>query len=502
MGKQPTAAWFYLLQLDYKKEESLYQQLYHALRQAILGGQLSPGTQLPPTRVLAIELAVSRTTVITAFEQLFAEGYLEARVGSGTFVTSTLPEELLHAPLQPAPLQPMEKLPELSRRSQRMLHSPSSSSFQAPLSRAFQPGLPALDEFPFDVWSKLAARRYQHPSSELLAYGDPAGYLPLREAVAHYLTTSRAVHCQPEQVLIVSGTQQAIDITTRALLDEDDIAWVEDPGYPRVHEIFLEAGINIVPVPLDPEGLNVHAGKQLSEKAHIVYVTPSHQYPMGITMSLARRLELLDWAHRVGAWILEDDYDSEFRYRGRPLASLQGLDIHGQVIYSGTFSKVLFPALRLGYLVLPPALVAPFISMRALSGRHSPTLEQAILADFITEGHFLRHIRRMRLLYAHRQRVLIEAVRQELQGVLELEEHEAGMHLLAWLPRDLDDCLVSQRAAQQGIEVQSLSSYCKQKPERPGLLLGYAGVNDQEIREGIKRLTRVLRKLKPSSLSS
>jgi GntR family transcriptional regulator/MocR family aminotransferase len=495
MSKQPTAAWFYLLQLDCKKEEPLYQQLYHALRQAILGGQLSPGTQLPPTRVLATELAVSRTTVITAFEQLFAEGYLEARVGSGTFVTSTLPEEILHVHIQQAPLQNTEKLPGLSRRSQRMLHSPSNARFQAPPSRAFQPGLPALDEIPFDVWSRLAARRYLHPPSELLAYGDPAGYPPLREAIAHYLTTSRAVCCQPEQVLIVSGTQQAIDVTTRTLLDEDDVAWVEDPGYPRVHEIFQEAGIRVVPVPLDSDGLNISVGKLLSEKAHMVYVTPSHQYPTGITMSLARRLELLDWAHRVGAWILEDDYDSEFRYRGRPLASLQGLDTHGQVIYAGTFSKVLFPALRLGYLVLPLALVKPFIAMRALSGRHSPTLEQAIVADFITEGHFLRHIRRMRLLYAHRQQILIEAVQQELKGAIELEEHEAGMHLIGWLPQNLDDRLVSQMAAQQGIDVQSLSSYSKQKPERPGLLLGYAGVNDQEIREGIKILASVLRKL-------
>lgn len=492
MSKQPTAVWPYLLLLDHKKEEPLYLQLYHALRQAILDGQLSAGTQLPPTRVLATELAVSRTTVVTAFEQLFAEGYLEARVGSGTFVASALPEEMLHVHAQQVPLLEMKKLPRLSQRSQRMVHSPLVPHFQALLTRAFQPGLPALDEFPFDVWSKLAARRYQHPQSELLTYGDPAGYRPLRDAIAQYLTASRAVRCRPEQVLIVSGAQQAIDVTVRTLLDEGDVVWVEDPGYPRAHGILLGAGARVVAVPLDQEGLNVEAGKRLSERAYMAYVTPSHQYPLGITMSLARRLALLDWAQHVGAWILEDDYDSEFRYRGRPLASLQGLDTHGQVIYMGSFSKVLFPALRLGYLVLPLELVEPFIAMQTLCGRHSPTLEQAIVADFITEGHFLRHIRRMRTLYAHRQRILIEVIRQELHGAIELEEHEAGMHLIGWLPQNLDDRLVSQLVAQQGIDVQALSACSEQKPERPGLLLGYAGVNEQEIREGVKHLARVL----------
>ena len=492
MSKQPTAAWPYLLPLDHKRKEPLYLQLYHTLRQAILGGQLSAGTQLPPTRVLATELAVSRTTIVTAFEQLFAEGYLQAHVGSGTFVASALPEEMLHVHAQQAPLQEREKLPRLSQRIQQMMHSPLVPHFHAPPIRAFLPGLPALDAFPFEVWSKLAARRYQHPPFELLAYGDPAGYRPLRDAIAQYLTSSRAVRCQPEQVLIVSGTQQAIDLTARTLLDEGDVVWVEDPGYPRARGILLGAGARVVPLPLDQEGLNIDAGKRLSEKVHMAYVTPSHQYPMGITMSLARRLALLDWAQHAGAWILEDDYDSEFRYCGRPLASLQGLDTYGRVIYMGSFSKVLFPALRLGYLVLPPELVEPFLALRALCGRSAPTFEQAIVADFITEGHFLRHIRRMRTLYAHRQRILIEVMRQELHGAIELEAHEAGMHLIGWLPHRLDDRLVSHLVAQQGVDVQALSACSEQKPERPGLLLGYAGVNEQEIREGVKHVARVV----------
>ncbi len=492
MSKQPTATWSYLLQLDHNREEPLYLQLYHSFRRAILGGQLSIGTQLPPTRVLATELAISRTTVITAFEQLLAEGYLETRVGAGTFVASTLPEEMLHVPVPKTAIREKEKHPRLSQRVQRVMHSPSILHSHASLAKAFQPGLPALDAFPFEVWSKLATRHHQNPPSELLNYGDPGGYRPLRDAIAQYLTASRGVRCQPEQVLIVSGIQQAIDVTARTLLEEGDVVWVEDPGYLRARGILLAAGAMVTSVPLDSEGLNVEAGKRLSEKAHMAYVTPSHQYPLGITMSLARRLALLDWAQQVGVWILEDDYDSEFRYRGHPLASLQGLDTQGQVIYMGSFSKVLFPALRLGYLVVPPEVVEPFLAMQALCGRSAPTLEQAIVADFIVEGHFSRHIRRMRTLYAQRQQILLELVRQELHGAIELEEHEAGMHLIGWLPQTLDDRLVSLRVAQQGVELQALSNFSEQKLERPGLLFGYAGINEQEMREGIKHVARVV----------
>lgn len=489
MSKQPTATWPYLLPLEQEREEPLYLQLYQALREAILNGLLNAGTQLPPTRVLATELAVSRTTVTTAFEQLLAEGYLEARVGSGTFVASTLPEEMLAVRTQQPSPQTREKSPRLSRLSQRIQYAPR---LQASSARAFQPGLPELEAFPFDVWSRLAARRYQRPPFELLSYGDPAGYRPLRDAIAQYLTTSRAVRCQPEQVLIVSGVQQAIDITARTLLDEEDVVWIEDPGYPRAREVLRSAGARVVSLPLDQEGLMIQAGSQRSEVARLVYVTPSHQYPLGITMSLARRLELLAWARREDAWILEDDYDSEFRYRGHPLTSLQGLDRHGQVIYMGTFSKVLFPALRLGYLVLPPELVEPFLATRAVCGRHSPTLEQAIVADFITEGHFLRHIRRMRLLYAYRQGMLLECMHQEFGGALELEAHEAGLHLIGWLPPHLDDRQISHLAAQEGVDAPALSAYCEQIPQRAGLLLGYAGVNEQEIAQGVSALARVL----------
>jgi Transcriptional regulators containing a DNA-binding HTH domain and an aminotransferase domain (MocR family) and their eukaryotic orthologs len=498
MGKQPTTAWPYLLQMENSGKEPLYIQLYQALRRAILNRQLHAGTRLPSTRVLATELAISRTTVVSAFDQLLAEGYLEARAGSGTFVASRLPEELLQVQVQLSPVPQQVLQPRLAQACQRMLHSPLVPRHKASPARTFQPGLPALDAFPFDVWSRLAARHYQHPPFELLAYGDPAGYWPLRVAVAQYLTVARAVRCQPEQVLIVSGAQQAIDITVRTLLEEGDQVWLEDPGYPRARGALAAAGVHVVPVPVDQEGLSVVAGKQLCERAQLAYVTPSHQYPLGIVMSIARRLELLDWAQRVGAWILEDDYDSEFRYRGRPLASLQGLDTYGQVIYMGTFSKVLFPSLRLSYLVLPPALVEPFTTMRALSDRHSPTLEQAILTDFITEGHFNRHIRRMRALYAQRQQYLVECVRQELRGMIELAEHEAGMHSIGWLPAGVDDCSVAQLTAQQGLPMQTLSECSILPPGRPGLLLGYAGANEQELRAGVRTLADVLAHCMPT----
>lgn len=493
MSKPSITASPYLLLLDHKKGEPLYLQLYHALRRAILDGRLSAGTQLPPTRVLATELAVSRTTVVTAFDQLFAEGYLEARVGSGTYVARVLPEELLHASKTPQQTDRQTRGPRaLSQRAQQLERTSLMTARKPERVRAFQAGLSALDEIPFDIWSRLAARYHRHPPRELLAYGDSAGYRPLREAIANYLNTSRAVRCSPEQVLVVSGAQQALELVALLLLETGDDVWLEEPGYTKARDVLIAAGVNIIPVPVDQEGLNVANGQALCPDARLAYVSPSHQYPLGVVMSLSRRLALLEWAHQAGAWILEDDYDSEYRYRGRPLSSLQGLDTREQVIYMGTFSKVLFPALRLGYLVVPSDLVDTFIAARALLDRHSPQIEQAILADFIAEGHFVRHIRRMRTLYEHRQQVLLEAARQELTGLLEVSPHEAGMHLVGWLPPEVDDRTVSRKAALKGVDAQALSVYSLCGTTRPGLLLGYTCFTDDEIREGVRRLAQAL----------
>lgn len=300
--------------------------------------------------------------------------------------------------------------------------------------RAFRPDVLALDEFPVALWSRLVGRRWRAATVAQLDYADPAGHGPLREAIASYLGAARGVRCAPAQVLITSGSQQGIDLAARALLNPGDPVWVEEPGYRGAKAALSAAGVSLHPVPVDDEGLRVDAGAAACPRARMAYVTPSHQYPTGATMSLARRLALLDWARRAGAWIVEDDYDSEYRYAGRPLPALQGLDTSGRVVYVGTFSKVLFPALRLGYVVAPDALIDAFARMQALVNRQIPTLDQAVLADFILDGHFARHIRRMRQLYAARQAALVEAVRRDLGDVIEVRSAEAGLHVVGWLP--------------------------------------------------------------------
>jgi GntR family transcriptional regulator/MocR family aminotransferase len=354
--------------------------------------------------------------------------------------------------------------------------------------RPFRPGIPALDAFPFETWMRLVARHHRRPSRDLLSYNDPAGYAPLRKAIAAHLGPARAVHCEPEQVLVITGSQPGLDLIARILLDAGDKAWMEDPGYPSARAVLQGAGVLPHPVPVDGEGLDVAAGCTSCPAARLAYVTPSHQYPLGVTMSLPRRLALLDWAQRAGAWIVEDDYDSEFRYAGRPLAALHGLDRDGRVLYLGTFSKVLFPSLRLGYLVVPPDLVDPFIAARAVVDRQSPTLTQAVLTDFFNEGYFLRHVRRMRTLYQERQETLLRAAHRELGGLLEAGPCETGLHVIGWLEETRDDQTASQVAAQVGIEAPPLSNYCIKRRQRGGVLLGYAGSDARQIRDGIRRL--------------
>jgi GntR family transcriptional regulator / MocR family aminotransferase len=483
--------------LDQTSALPLYRQLYNALRGAILAGQLKAGARLPATRALANALAISRNTVMNAYAQLLAEGYIEGEVGSGTYVARTLPDELLQARAHTTEGQQLPRVGQaLSRRGARL------ASNQVPMSGfstefiAFRPGLPALDAFPYELWARLVARRWRRPQRSLLGYGDPTGYGPLREAIAAYLGEARAVRCQAQQVIVVAGSQQALDLTARMLLDEGDAAWIEDPGYLGARGALLGAGAQLIPVPVDDEGLDVASGAVASQNARLIYVTPSHQYPYGVTMSLRRRLALLEWASQASAWVLEDDYDSEYRYAGRPLAALQGLDGEGRVIYLGTFSKVLFPALRLGYMIVPPDLVDAFATARALVDRHSPAVDQAALADFINAGHFARHIRRMRALYAERQALLVDAARHELSGLLEVHSAEAGMHLVGWLPAGVDDVEASRRAAAYGVGAPPLSMYSLRPLRRGGLLLGYTAVGDREIRDGVQRLAKALHTFK------
>ena len=489
MARRSTAAHLAALSLDPTAETPLYRQLYFAIREAILTGRLQPGTRLPSTRTLARDLAMSRNTAVSAYEQLLTEGYLDGRVGAGSYVSTVLPEALLQARRTPSqePREPAGE-PKLSRRGAMLaqLHAAQGSPPQP-----FSLGLPELETFPFDDWARLLARRWRRPPKDFLVGVDPMGYRPLREALARYLGAARAVSCDPDQILIVSGAQQALDLVARALIDPGDRVWVEEPGFSGTWSALLAAGAELTPVSVDDEGIDVAEGRRLSPDARLICVSPSHQYPLGRTMALRRRLELLDWAQAADAFVLEDDYDSEYRYAGRPLAALQGLDENGRVIYVGSFSKVMFPGLRIGYMVAPKALVEPFRAIRRLLDSHPASIAQAALADFITDGYLTSHIRRMRALYADRQKFFLDTVRTALGGRLNIEADEAGMHLVGYLPDDTDDAALSKRAAAAGVVAFPLSAFYRETPKRRGLLFGYAGVTEVETRRAIERLATV-----------
>jgi GntR family transcriptional regulator/MocR family aminotransferase len=401
--------------------------LYEALRAKILEGRLHPGARLPATRDLARQYGPARGTIVNAFEQLKSEGYIEGSVGSGTHVNRILPDELLQVPRehssgQRAPHKPI-RVSDYAKRLDQF------SNLEARPSRAFRPNLPALDLFPATLWAQVAARRLRRASAHLLLGCGAMGYQPLREAVTAYLATSRGVKCVPDQVAIISGVQEALDLAARLLLNPGDRVCMENPGYPGAAIAFRARGAKISTICVDDEGMQVPPASVRGTR--LVYVTPCHQFPLGVTMSLARRLQLLEWARKSGAFILEDDYDGEYRYRGRPVPSLQGLDRCGPVLLTGSFSKVLFPSLRLGYLVVPPDLVDYVSAALSVTSRHAPLLEQAVLCDFITEGHFGRHLRRMREVYAERLSTLVECARERLTGLLEISGVEAGLQTVA-----------------------------------------------------------------------
>ena len=459
---------------------------------AILSGEFGPGKRLAATRALARELGVSRITVLNAYDQLFAEGYLDGKGGAGTFVAAELPDDLLKTETIKRSKHKKADVPLRLSRFGEKLAAKDLESIRARTIAKFQPfqnGLTAVDKFPFETWSRIAARLHRNPSREVLGYGDPQGYLPLREAIAAHLRSARGVNCTPEQVIITSGAQQALDLAARIFLSEKDSVLIEDPCYQEARSAFAAIGAKIIPVPVDAEGLNLAAAKQ---KAKLIYVTPSHQYPLGVTMSLPRRLALLEWARTRNAWIIEDDYNSEFRYAGRPLASLQGLDQAGRVIYVGTFSKTVFPSMRIGCAVVPPDLVGIFTAARAINDTHSSLIDQAILTEFMGDGHFVRHVRRMRTLYEERQQTLIAECEKNLAGLLDVKKAEAGMHIVGWLPDGVSDKAISLKAAEQSLKLAPISAYCAKKLPRGGLILGYTAFEKNQIKEGVKRLKAIL----------
>jgi GntR family transcriptional regulator/MocR family aminotransferase len=473
----------------------LHRQIYDALKSGIREGKYRPGTRLPSTRALSSDLGVSRNTVLSAYEQLLAEGYAVSRERSQTVVADV-------ANPRPAPKREVEApkpaAARISAYAQRLTAHPGSPPAGSYTQRQgvrydFRYGLPALDEFALTIWRRLLAAHARRPRRDSLGYATPAGYLPLREALAQYLNRARGLACDASQIVIVNGSQQAIDLAARVLLDAGDAAVVEDPFYPGATVPFEAVGARLIRIATDAQGLDTSLLPPSSARARLAYVTPCHQFPSGVILPVERRLALLDWAVRNDAWIVEDDYVSEFRYEGSPLEALQALDRHGRVVYIGTFSKTLFPALRLAYLVLPPALVRPFVAAKWVADRYSTLLPQAALAEFITSGQFERYLRRAGARNAARRRALIMALRKHFGDRIEIAGENTGVHLVVWLrglrPQALDAWIA--RAAQAGVGLYAVNPYYATPQARAGLLLGYAALSEAEIRAGIRKLAEV-----------
>lgn len=448
------------------------------------------GARLPSTRGLAAELGVSRNAVAEAYDQLWSEGYLERRHGSGTFVATNL---CLPESQRPAANGANSAL---SQRGRTLVDITTSHSPNFP--RAFSPGLPSLDPSLLTSWFQASARVRKRVTAELLSYGDSAGYRPLREAIAARLGPARGVHCVAEQVVVTAGTQQALSIAGQLLIDSGDAVWVEDPAYPGAAAALESAGARCIPMPVDADGLNFSgrdtAGRDTAAgppPAKLAYVTPSHQYPLGVTMSLPRRLELLRWAARSHAWILEDDYDSEFRYDGRSLPALQGLDRAGRVVYFGTFSKTLFPSLRIGYVVAPPTLAPAFAKAVEIAGHGPPLLDQSVLHEFIDSGAHSRHLKRVRAVYAERHHAFCEAVHKKLRHALRLGGAAMGLHVAAELLTDQDDREISRRAGLEGLSLAALSNYYRATPKR-GFVMGYGHLTIRQIQTGVAKVAAIL----------
>lgn len=481
------------INLDTRTTQPLHRQLYQELRRSILNGRLSAGQRIPSTRALAKSLGVSRATVTQSYEQLASEGYLKTIIGSGTAIACQLPDELLQA----APVK-----------TARAIKTPRPapvklSSYGAGLSdfvrESEEPNLlfnfkycrPAVDHFPLEEWRRLLLRHCRAGQSEMLDYAeDGKGYAPLRDAIARYLARARAVNCSADQVIIVNGSQQALHLCAQVLVERGDVVAIEEPGYLGARHTFLTHGARLHPVAVDEAGVRPEALP--GSHARLLYVTPSHQFPTGAVLSLPRRLELLAWAEKTGALIVEDDYDSEFRYGGRPVPALQGLAQNANVLYVGTFSKILFPALRIGYLVVPQTLAEVFERAKWLMDRHTPTLEQRALADFINEGYLERHLRRMRTLYDRRRQKLVGALQTQFGGDVTILGENSGMHLMIRLQSRWRDAEVVQRAAAVGVGLISARIYYLGLNRGDEFVIGYATLSERKIQEGVRRLARAL----------
>jgi len=468
------------------QHQTLTRWLYDELRLAILEKRLAPGTRLPASRDFGRLYGLARGTVVSVFERLQAEGYVSCRVGSGTRVNRVAAV----SPTRARHLTPPAYIPGVVSgyaRPKPWIGLPRIEGV-----RPFSMQQPAIAEFPAKLWGSLAARRARQFTSWLQTEDDGRGYRPLREAITHYLASSRGVRSSPKQIVIVSGVQQALDLLSRVLLKRDDPVWMEDPGYFGASIAFESVGAKIIPVPVDSEGLSVSAGLRMCPQAKGVYVTPAHQFPLGMTMSLERRMEVLNWASRAGAFVIEDDYDSEYRFEGQPVPAMQTLDRNSNVVFIGSFSKMLFPSLRMGYVVLPPQLADYFLAFRSRTDFRSLSFDQAVLCDFIVEGHLGRHLRRMRNLYASRLDALIAGGERYLKGLLKICGVRAGLYTVGFLENGMNSRRAETAAAARGVEVFALDRYTLRRQDPKGLLLGFAAFDEAAIRKGLIQLAAAL----------
>lgn len=496
MSKHGSTGTLTIFSLNYDLSLPIYKQISRELKVAIISGRLSGRTRLPATRALALELGVSRNTIMSVFDELIAEGYITSKVGSGTYVSDRLPEE--HLP----PIEAVQSIWQdavggpsvLSARGQQMAElSEQPLANELVLSRPFCADLPAVEAFPIEAWGRLVRKNWQKITTISPTQIQPAGYGPLQHSISRYLNAARFVRCVASQVVMTSGSQQSLDIVARLITDPGEAVWVEEPGYIGARSVFSAAGARVIPVPLDGEGMSVEAGRKIEPHPRVIYISPSRHYPLGITMTSSRRLEIVEYANRVGAWIIEDDYDSEYRYNGVPLPAIQSLQKADQLIYLGSFSKSLLPAIRIGYAVIPKDLIEPFSTAMSVITRPNSILEQMTLHEFISTGQFATHMRRMRQLYLERQPVLLQHLERLLGDVLDVAATSTGTHLTAYFKRDIDDVKFCDAARMRGISLRPLSIHYVNEPKRMGLILGFASTPVPRIITGVERLAAIAR---------
>lgn len=480
--------------LDPAESKNLTTQLYMGIRDVILSGGINAGERLPASRTLAKELGVSRTTVINALDRLMSEGLLEAQQGAGTYVSDALNSERpVH--MGAVDTEVASQPPRLSHATTYAVSNFAPRDLLNTEAVPFVTGSPDFEAFPMAQWAQLSARHWRGSRSDIMGYGNAQGLPELRRTIASHVNASRGIQCDPEQIFIVGGAQHAFQLIGNSLLNPGDRVWFENPGAVGGRNSFVACGADIVPVSVDEEGLSVESGLEQAPYFRLAFVTPSHQQPLSVVMSLRRRFALLNAAEHADAWIVEDDYDSEFYFGGQPLPTLKSVDTNGRVIYVGTFSKSLFPSLRVGFIISPPRLVSTFENLCRACLHGVPTSLQATIASFMGEGHFATHIRRMRQIYAERYHTLIESAKEDLAGMLTVQPTQSGLHTVGYFAEDVNELAIEAAARQQGIKVRSISGYCVTPIRQKGLVLGFGSVSPTSIRDGVRRLSKAFQSI-------